>query len=105
MNDLVPGFLVAAMGALGLCAIFPWIFVAMYARLPWRRTAEGRHLMRMTTIMGVLFTASFVLNIAPLPPLWQSIVALVVFSAMALELWARITLLLRAQRERGKDRP
>lgn len=100
MNDLVSGFLVAAMGALGLCAVLPWVFVTLYARLPWRRTAEGRHLMRMTTIMGVMFTASFVLNIAPLPPLWQAIVALVVFSAMAFELWARVALLLRAQRER-----
>lgn len=100
MNDLTPGLMIVALAALTVCAVLSWVFVAMYARVPWRRSREGRHLMRMTIILGSIFTLSVIFNVVPFPPLFNAAVSVVAFIAMAAEIWARIALLRRAQRER-----
>lgn len=100
MTGPVAGLFVAAMGALIACAVLAWVFVWRYSRLTWRRTAEGRHLMRFTILLGLTFTTTAVLNVVPPPPIVSVSVSLVLFGAIAAELYTRIALLHEAQRDR-----
>ena len=96
----VPGLLLAGGIALLLCAVLAWTFVIRYFRRRWWETPEGRHLLRFTVILASTFTLTLVFAVVPLPPILEAVVQLVVFLAMAAELWHRNLLLTAAQHRR-----
>jgi hypothetical protein len=85
---------IAALGAAGC-----WYFVAAYwvtTRGDWRRTPGGRHVMQFTANLGVLFTLIVSARFWPDYP-GRSVVTLVAFAALVVQIGWRCVLLHRAQ--------
>lgn len=95
----IPGLLLAAVIEAGAVALLSWWFVFRYSRIHWKRTPEGRHLMRLTTIIGLTYTATVLSFVLPMTLLVRAIVSLVLFGAAAAEMWHRNALLHDAQHE------
>lgn len=100
----IPGLILAALIAAGAVALLSWWFVFAYARIRWNRTPEGRHLMRLTVYLALTFTCTVVFNVMPVPPIVGPLTSLVLFGALAAEIYTRITLLHDAQREADDER-
>jgi hypothetical protein len=83
-------------------------FCGLYAAIaPWRASAEGRHLMTMTGVIGVAFgwiAYRQVISSTPPAALTLEIPRAAILSALAALLAWRILLLLRAQMRRRKRR-
>ena len=101
MNPPVPGLMLAAIIEAGTVALLCWWFVWRYSRIKWRSTPEGRHVMRLTVVLGLTFTFTVLFNTIPVSLLLKALVSLVLFGAIAAEMWTRINLLADAQRDRG----
>lgn len=95
----VPGLMLAALLGVAACAVLTWLFVWRYSRVTWQDTPEGRHLMRFSALLGITFTATLVLNAVPTPAMVRGIISVLLFWALAAELWTRVALLTIAQRE------
>jgi hypothetical protein len=95
----VPGLMMAALMAASATALLCWWFVWRYSRINWKRTPEGRHVMRLTIALALMFTLTVAFNVAPVPVLWKAVASVVLFGAIGAEMWTRNTLLHDAQRE------
>ena len=82
-------------------AALSWTFVVRYSRFDWRATAEGRHLMAFTSVVGAFTTwASLVrVGLFTSSPEAQVVIGTVLFSLLAYLLFRRNILLHRAQRQ------
>ena len=87
----IPGLILAGAVLAVLCAIECWAFVVMYSRI--EKTPEGKHLFRLSVELGLVFTLTVVFAFVPGFLLVKALIQLVVFAAIAAELWVRIVLL------------
>lgn len=84
-------------------AALAWAFVVLYSRIEWRSTHEGRHIMGFTLMVAIILTLAVEVRIfGPYPGL--QIVAVLLYGWLVYLLASRVRLLLRAQRERKRDR-
>ena len=90
---------VLAVSLLVLCAALGWVFVILYARVNWYATAEGRHLMKFTTVLSLTYTLSLLFAVIDPKPLTRVLLSAILFGWTAWELGNRIRLHLRAKRE------
>jgi hypothetical protein len=88
-----------ALGLIVLCAVFGWTFVALYSRVQWWRTAEGRHLMKFTTVLSLTYTLTLLFHVVEPKMLTRLVLSIALFGWTAYELGNRIVLHLRAKRE------
>lgn len=95
----IPGLMLAALMEAGATAILCWWFVWRYSRVNWKRTAEGRHVMRLTVALGLMFTLTVAFNVAPVPLIWRAIASVVLFGFCGAEMYTRVNLLHEAQRD------
>jgi len=84
---------------LALCAAFGWLFVALYSRVRWFATAEGRHLMKFTIALSLTYTLSLLFMVVQPKPLTRVVLSIGLFGWTAWELGNRSRLHLRAKRE------
>lgn len=80
-------------------AAVAWLFVLLYSRVRWYGSEEGRHLMRFTLAVALLFSLSVLFIVTNPNPLTRGVVSVAVFGWIAAELANRIRLHLRARRE------
>jgi hypothetical protein len=99
----IPGLILAAVLMAGAVGLLSWWFVWRYSRVTWQRTPEGRHLMRLTVVLGLTYSATAVFYFVPLPPIAHALASLALFSVTAAEMWTRITLLHDAQRDHDAE--
>jgi hypothetical protein len=71
-------------------------FVAMYARVGWRGTPEGRHVMFFSGALGLLLVMWLIGRLTGGLPLWLWAVAL---AALPVAAWWRVILFWRRQHE------
>ncbi|GAB3884630.1 hypothetical protein [Terrabacter terrigena] len=105
----IPGLLMAGLLLDVICALECWVFVWMYR--PIKKSPEGRHLYRLSRLLGIIFTLT--VAFAWLPALafnlggmraliavmlGGALVQIVLLVYMAAELWVRIDLLRTNQR-------
>lgn len=102
-DPLLMTLYVAAMVFLGLDALFAWMFVARYARVRWYESAEGRHLMRFTMLLALMFTFTLFGQLVKPRPLTSLVLSCVLFGWAAFELGIRVWLERRAQREARRE--
>jgi hypothetical protein len=90
-----------AFALLAANAVLAWAFVGFYSRVRWNATREGRHLMRFTLILALMFTMTLAFNVVRVPFLVRAVISLALFAGSAYELGNRLRLERRAQRERA----
>lgn len=90
---------VTAYALLIACAAFAWLFVILYSKVRWYATPEGRHLMKFTVALALVFSLSLLFRIADPKPLTRVSLSCVLFGWIAWELANRTRLHLRAKRE------
>lgn len=88
-----------ALGLLALCALLAWAFVFRYSRVRWHATAEGRHLMKFTIILALMFSLTLLFQVLQPKPLTVVTLSILLFGWAAFELGNRIRLQRVAQRE------
>ncbi len=84
---------------IGVAALGFVVFVVMYARVTWRRLAEGKHLMATSATLGWLLVFWFLHRALGPFPAWAWAVALLPLPAVA---WWRVALFWRAQHGRSQ---
>lgn len=97
----IPGLLMGALVVAIVCALECWVFVAMYR--PIVKSPEGRHLYRLSILLGAAFTLTVGFQVIPETYyfiLAAAVVQLLLYLAVSAELWVRIQLLRENQRER-----
>lgn len=82
-----------------LVAGFAWVFVALFSRVRWYRSGEGRHIMRMTIDLALTFSLVLLFRVVKPDPLTSAVLSVALFGWLACELFVRIRLLLKAQAE------
>lgn len=95
----IPGLLVGSLVLAVVCAIECWVFVVMYRKV--HKTAEGRHLYRLSIALGATFTLTVLfqfLSASYWTVLAAALIQLLVFLAVAAELWVRINLFIENRR-------
>ena len=89
-----------------LCAVnaaLAWAFVWRYRRhQDWRKYPTGRHLMRFTRVLALVFTFQLVFQfLADLIPMWLAAsIAVALFAGLAFELTNRLRIEGRAYKAR-----
>lgn len=97
----IPGLLLGALFVAIVCAIECWVFVWMYRKI--NKTPEGRHLYRLSILLGLTFTLTVGFQFLPdsaVAVFIAAVVQLLIFLAVCAELWVRIMLLVENQRKR-----
>ena len=90
---------IVAIGLIALCAILGWVFVALYSRVRWWATAEGRHLMKFTVVLSLTYTLTILFHVVQPKMLMRLVLSVALFGWTAWELGNRVRLHLRAKRE------
>lgn len=93
-----------ALGLVALCAALGWLFVALYSRVRWWATAEGRHLMKFTVVLSLMYTMTLLFQVAQPKMEMRLALSIALFGWTAFELGNRSWLHLRAKREGERDR-
>lgn len=88
-----------AIGLLALCGLLGWTFVVLYSRVTWYKSAEGRHLMKFTVCLALMYSLSILFLVVDPKPLTRVVLSILLFGWTAWELGNRIRLHLRAKRE------
>lgn len=96
---MIHALTVLAVSLLVLCAVLGWAFVVLYSRVNWYASAEGRHLMKFTTVLSLTYTLSLLFAAVDPKPLTRFLLSVILFGWTAWELGNRIRLHLRAKRE------
>lgn len=96
---MTKALLTLALALMVLDAVLAWVFVALYSRVRWWATMEGRHLMRFTIAVALMFSLSVLFMVLEPKPLVRGVIATVIFGWIAAELGNRTRLLLIARRE------
>ena len=92
------GLLIASLMAAALVSLLAFAFVLRYRRVDYRRTPEGRHLIRFTLLIAFTYGLTAALPVLEVvPPLVRVLVSLGLFSWAALEMYARNALFTEAQ--------
>lgn len=73
-------------------------FAVRYSRTTWRRTREGRHLMRFTVALAIALWGTLILAVVPLPDWLELLIGVGVYAWLAFELNRRNLLLTWNQR-------
>jgi len=90
---------VVALALLTACAVFGWLFVALYSRVRWYATPEGRHLMKFTTALALTFSLVLLFQAVKPKPLTSLALSIALYGWIAWELANRVRLHLKAKRE------
>ena len=88
-----------ALAQFTLCAVLAWLFVALYSRVRWWATPEGRHLMRFTVGFALVLSISLLDYVVHMKPATKAILSIALFSWIGWELAVRSWLHLQAVRE------
>lgn len=101
MNQIPPllqGLVIASLLAAGLAGLLAFRFVFRYRRVNYKRTPEGRHLIRFTLMFGLTYVLTALMPLSAfVHPLVSVLVSLALFSWAALEMYARNALFTEAQ--------
>jgi drug/metabolite transporter (DMT)-like permease len=84
-------------------AALAWTFVVLYLRVEWRATHEGRHIMGFTLMVAIILSLAVEVRIFG-PYEGLQVVAMLLYGWLVYLLGSRVRLLIRAQRERRRDR-
>jgi hypothetical protein len=88
---------------MGACAVFGWVFVVLYSRVYWKVTPEGRHLMKFTIALSLVFSLSTLFQFTD-PGMWARVgLSIALFGWVAFELANRTRLLILAQRPHSHE--
>jgi hypothetical protein len=90
-----------------LTTILAWTFCILYhAMAPWWRSQMGRNVMTYGLVVAAVLSLSVVRVAfdAVVETPWFSILRLVLFAGVPVAIGWRIAILLRVQRQNGKDR-
>lgn len=94
----LPGLMMASLMVAGLVALLAFAFVLRYRRVDYKRTPEGRHLIRFTLLIGLTYGLTAALPLfAMVSPIVRVLVSLGLFGWAALEMYARNALFTEAQ--------
>lgn len=88
-----------ALAQLTLCAVLAWLFVALYSRVRWWATKEGRHLMKFTIAFALVLSLSLLNQVVRMKPATILILSIALFGWISWELAMRSWLHLQAVRE------
>jgi hypothetical protein len=102
MNPIEKVLLVLAVAFLVAGAFEATRFPLRYRRTNYRRTAEGRHLMRFTAALAVALWGTLLGAWLPLPQWASLLLAVAVYAWLAFELHVRNRLFTANQRRRGE---
>ena len=90
------------------------VFTVRYSKRPWKQTAEGHHLMAFTIIVAAFLAYASVNNLVayidPTQPVadgpyhGRQVIGVLLYAAVAWELWQRNRLLTLASREQIRER-
>ena len=97
---MVTAMTYVALGLIGLCAIEGWLFVALYSRVRWYATPEGRHLMKFTIVLSLTYSLTLLFQAVHPRLEVRLILTLALFGWTAWELGNRVRLHLLARRGR-----
>ena len=98
-TDVIHALTFVALAQLTLCAMLAWLFVALYSRVRWWATREGRHLMKFTIAFALVLTLTLLFQVAQPKPLTQLVLSIALFGWIGWELAVRSWLHLQAVRE------
>lgn len=101
MNDpeVVQSLVFLAVAQLTLCAVLAWLFVALYSRVRWWATAEGRHLMKFTIAFALVLSLSVLDYAVHMKLITKAFLSIALFGWISWELAVRSWLHLQAVRE------
>lgn len=77
------------------------VFVAVYLRSPWWRSAHGRNVMAMMAVIMILLGLATATALFGFRYPARDVIRLVAFAALSAVVWWRVVILVRTQR--GRD--
>ena len=98
-STVIQALMFVALSLLTLCAVLAWLFVALYSRVRWWATREGRHLMKFTVAFALMLSLTLMFQVIQPKPLTQLVLSIALFGWVAWELAVRSWLHVQAYRE------
>lgn len=94
----IPGLAIATLLVALTVSVLAFVFVFRYRRVTYRRTGEGRHVMRFSVVIGLTYGLTAASPLLQMVPLTVAIlVQLALFGWAALEMYGRNVLFTEAQ--------
>jgi hypothetical protein len=97
--EIIQALTFLAMAQLTLSAVLAWLFVALYSRVRWWATKEGRHLMKFTIAFALVLSLSLLNQVVHLKLVTLLVLSIALFGWISWELAMRSWLHLQAVRE------
>ena len=90
---------VVVLSLMSACAVLSWLFVFIYSGTTWWENAYGRHLMRLTAIIGATYTHTVLASLLDMKPLTRLTIWVILTVLSAAEIGNRIRLLMLSRHE------